>query len=65
MNKPLGIAVLVAGIVLLIYGFHAADSMASGFSKLFSGAPTDKSIFLLIAGAILTAFGATTVIRNR
>ena len=65
MNRPVGIVILIAGIVLLVYGFNAADSMASGFSKFFSGAPTDKSLILLVAGAVLTAFGATTVIRNR
>ncbi|HTL71355.1 MAG TPA: DUF3185 family protein [Candidatus Eisenbacteria bacterium] len=64
MNKPLGIAFLVIGIVLLVYGINAADSLASSFSKFFSGAPTDKSIWLMVLGGALTGFGLFTVVRR-
>ena len=34
MNKAIGIALLVVGIVLLIYGFNASDSVGSDFAGL-------------------------------
>jgi hypothetical protein len=61
MNKPLGIALLVVGVALLIFGFNAADSFASDFSRFFSGHPTDKSMWLMLGGlASLVVGGAMT-----
>ena len=50
MNKPLGIALLVVGIILTIFGINASESFGSEVSRFFTGSPTDKSIWLLIAG---------------
>ena len=50
MNKALGIALLVVGIALAIFGINASDSFASDVSRFFTGHPTDKSMWLLIAG---------------
>lgn len=58
MNRILGLAILVVGIILLGWGLSASDSIGSAFSRLFTGAPTDRTIFLVIGGAILTAVGA-------
>jgi hypothetical protein len=57
MNRILGIAFLVAGIVLLAYGINAAQSVSSDVSRLFSGAPTNKSLGLLIGGVVCLALG--------
>lgn len=64
MNRNLGIVVLIAGIVLLVYGFSAMDSVSSSVSRLFNGAPSNKSIGLLLAGAVLSAWGALSVFRR-
>lgn len=58
MNKSVGMVVFVLGIVLLIFGFNAADSLGSELSEFFSGAPSNKAIWLLIVGAIMTVVGA-------
>jgi amino acid permease len=58
MNKTISLALLVGGIILLIYGVAAADSLGSAFSRLFTGAPTDRTIWLLVAGTIATLTGA-------
>ncbi len=57
MNKPLSLALLVAGVVLLALGVIEADSVSSSFSRLFTGEPTDKSIWLLIGGGVATIAG--------
>lgn len=57
MNKPLSLALLVAGVVLIIYGISAADSLGSDVSRFFTGSPTDKTIWLLIGGVVSAAVG--------
>lgn len=61
MNRPLSLALLVGGIILIIYGAAASDSIGSGFSRLFTGAPTDKTIWLLIGGAVATVVGLVSL----
>ncbi len=57
MNKSISLAVLVVGIVLIIYGLAASDSFSSGFSRLFTGAPTERTIALLCGGAVFVVLG--------
>lgn len=64
MNKPISIALLVGGIVLLVYGISASDSIGSSFSRFFTGSPTDKTMWLLIGGAVCAAVGITGVVRR-
>jgi len=58
MNKPISLALLVGGIVLIVYGLSASDSLGSSFSRFFTGNPTDKTMWLLIGGIVATAIGA-------
>jgi hypothetical protein len=58
MNKILSIALLAGGIVLIVVGLNASHSVGSGFSRLFTGSPTDKTIWLLIGGIVAAAIGA-------
>jgi len=64
MIKLLSIALLVGGIILIIYGVSASNSIGSDFSRLFTGSPTDKSIWLLIAGIIGAVVGAGGLMRR-
>ena len=64
MNRLLSIVVLCIGIVLVIYGLNALDSISSSFSRLFTGGPTEKSIWLLIGGVLLTVIGIGGVLRS-
>ena len=57
MNKALGIALVAAGIVLVVFGINASDSLGSDFSRFFTGTPTDKSIWLLVAGIAAAIVG--------
>lgn len=57
MNKIVSIALLVGGIVLIVYGFNSSKSLGSEFSRFFTGAPTDKTLWLLIGGVVLAGLG--------
>lgn len=64
MNRILSLVVLSIGTVLVIYGLNALDSIGSSFSRFFTGAPTDKTIWLLIGGILLCFVGAGGLIRG-
>ena len=57
MNKALGIALLVGGVILLIVGFNESNSFASEVNKVFRDSPTDRSLWFLIGGGVAAALG--------
>ena len=57
MANSVSLAVLVGGIVLILFGLSAATSLSSDFSHLFTGFPTDRSMWMLAGGTILSAIG--------
>ncbi len=64
MNKPISLALLVGGVLLLIYGISASDSLSSDVSRLFTGSPTDRAIWLLVGGAIMAITGSFGLVRE-
>jgi hypothetical protein len=64
MNKLISLILLAAGIVLVIYGIHASQSIGSDFSKFFTGSVTEKSIWMLIGGILIAAIGAGGLVRG-
>jgi len=60
MNKGISVALLVVGIVLIIWGINASESFSSDVSRFFTDSPTNKAVWLLIGGiaaAIVGLFG--------
>jgi hypothetical protein len=64
MNKPVSLVLLIGGIILIIYGISASDSVGSSFSRIFTGAPTDKTIWLLVGGIAAAIIGLFGVMRG-
>jgi hypothetical protein len=64
MNKTIGMALLVVGVALILYGFNASDSVSSNVSRAFIGAPTDKTIWLLLGGSAAVVVGVTVTFRS-
>ena len=64
MNKILSLVFLAGGIALIICGVSASNSIGSDFSRLFTGSPTDKSIWLLIGGILAAIVGAAGLVRG-
>ena len=64
MNRPVSLALLVIGCILVIYGISAADSVSSDLSRLFTGAPTDRAVWLLIIGALAAIMGLGGLFRG-
>lgn len=56
-RRAVGIALLVGGVVLLYFGMNASDSLASEVSETFTGSPTDRSVWMLVLGAVAAVAG--------
>lgn len=64
MNKLISAILLVGGILLIVYGVNASNSIGSDFSRIFTGSPTDKSIWMLIGGCVAALVGAGGLMRG-
>ena len=65
MNKALYIAILLVGVVLLVFGLNAHDSIVSSTKEAFTGTPTDRSLLLIIGGIIgIVVGGLGTMFRR-
>jgi hypothetical protein len=64
MNRALGIALIVAGGVLLFFGLRANDSFSSDVSRFFSGHPTDKALWLIVGGAASLLAGVVLTLKR-
>lgn len=64
MHRLFSIVLLVAGVILLIAGINAADSIGSSFSRLFTGEPTDRAIWLLLGGFVGVVLGLASLMRT-
>lgn len=59
MRRFAGLAVLVVGIVLVVWGSNASQSASSDISRFFTGAATNKAIYLIVGGAVAVIAGAS------
>ena len=57
MNRPIAIGLLVAGIILAVFGINASHSVSSNVSRFFTGSPTDKAMWMLIGGILMAVVG--------
>lgn len=57
MNRTISLVVLVGGISLTLLGVQAARSMGSGLSNFFTGFPTEKSMWMIAGGVVISLIG--------
>ena len=65
VRVALGLAILVAGLVLLYFGFNESNSLMSEVNEAVTGSPTDRSMQFLIGGAALAVFGGFLAVTGR
>jgi uncharacterized membrane protein YidH (DUF202 family) len=64
MDKIASIALLVGGVVLIVFGINAMNSFSSDVSRFFTGSPTDKAVWMLIGGIVAATVGLTMTLRG-
>lgn len=64
MNKAIALALLVGGVILIIFGIQQSNSFGSDVNRFFTGNPTDKAMWMLIGGAVAAVVGLTMTLRR-
>lgn len=64
MNKPLSLALLAGGILLVVLGINVSNSFGSDVSRFFTGSPTDKAIWMLVGGVVGVVAGLLGLARG-
>lgn len=64
MDKTLALVILIGGILLVIYGISASNSVSSDISRVFTDAPTDKAIWMLVGGVVVSIVGLAGLMRG-
>ena len=63
-NKAIALALLVGGIILIVFGMNESHSFGSDVNRFFTGNPTDKSMWMLVGGAVAAVAGLTMTLRG-
>ncbi len=64
MSNAVGLAIFALGIVLLISGFSASQSISAEFSRFFSGHLADKTLWMLAGGGVAAIAGLVLALRD-
>ncbi len=65
MNTAISLALLAGGIVLTIFGISAMNSFSSDISRFFTGAATDRAIWMLVGGLLMSVVGVVLLMQTK
>jgi hypothetical protein len=57
MQTFVGALIVALGFLLVIHGLNASESISSEISRVFTGSPTEKSLWLLAGGSVAVVLG--------
>ena len=57
MQKAVSLALMAVGVILLIFGYDASQSISSEVTRVVTGSPGDKVMWLIGGGAAATVAG--------
>jgi hypothetical protein len=64
MNRAIALALLVGGVILIVFGVNESHSFGSDVNRFFTGNPTDKSMWMLVGGSVAAVVGLTMTLRR-
>lgn len=62
-SKAVAVVLLAVGVILLVLGVNASQSVSSELSEAFTGNPTDQAIWYLIGGTACAILGFVSLKR--
>ncbi|HXZ07186.1 MAG TPA: DUF3185 family protein [Paraburkholderia sp.] len=65
MTRVISVALIAGGVVLLYFGGQSFHSFSNDVSRVFTGAPTNRTIMLIAGGVIATLAGLTGLATSR
>lgn len=64
MYKAIPLALLIGGIILITFGITASHSVGSSISRTVNGAPSERTVWLLIGGGAAALVGHAAMMRG-
>ncbi|MGM0589601.1 MAG: DUF3185 family protein [Bacteroidota bacterium] len=64
MKKAISAALIIAGILLLYFGYQEYNSFQSNVSETFTGSPSNQALWMLIGGAAASIAGLVGLLRG-
>ena len=64
MNHLSGIALLVVGSLLIFWGYNESQSLGSHLTRLYSGNPSQNTLYYYIGGGVCILLGAINLFRR-
>ena len=64
MDKLDSLILLVGGVVLILIGINATNSLGSDIWWFFVSSPTNKAIWVIIGGIVASIIGLIGIIRG-
>lgn len=63
-GRLVGIGLLVLGLILLFFGFNAANSPGEEIAEAFTGSYSDRTMAYLIGGGVMAVVGLVLTLRR-
>lgn len=63
-TKIIGLVLLVVGVILLVFGWNASQSIADQVTETFTGRFTDETMWYIILGAASVVAGLVLTLRK-
>lgn len=64
MKRMIWVGLLIVGVVLLVLGVQAMNSLESDVNRFFRGTPTDRSVWFLVGGGVCALVGAVGLFKK-
>jgi len=65
MNRIIGVICLAIGILLLVWGHNSAQALNSQVKNIFTGTPTDRTMYYYVGGVALSLYGLLQIVWTR
>lgn len=65
MRRAIGLAIAAIGVVLIVFGVQAQDSVKSRFQEMWNGTPSQRTMLLLGGGAACVGLGLGAAFSGR
>ncbi len=57
MKKGISLALVIVGLIFIFWGINASESISSEFSRIFTGSPTERTMWLMAIGIVCSVAG--------
>lgn len=65
LSRPVGAAILVLGVVLLVFAFNASNAPVDQIANSLTGRYTDQTMMYLLSGIAAAVIGAGPLFSGR